>query len=161
MTSRDVSKITDKEQSMSCFLVTSKRRGPDGREGSGAQAQHGGTAAQGNPGRPLAGLAGASSDGGRERECRRDGPSTTTGRAGTRAGGKGKEAGVALASAGGFRNEHKKVSSDRWFNQEKQCNYVSKCRERKRWRAERKATASSAPLRSQKMSTHTHFTTAD
>lgn len=161
MTSRDVSKITDKEQSMSCFLVTSKRRGPDGREGSGAQAQRGGTAAQGNPGRPLAGLAGASSDGGRERECRRDGPSTTTGRAGTRAGGKGKEAGVALASAGGFRNEHKKVSSDRWFNQEKQCNYVSKCRERKRWRAERKATASSAPLRSQKMSTHTHFTTAD
>lgn len=139
---------------MSCFLVTSKRRGPDGREGSGAQAQRGGTAAQGNPGRPLAGLAGASSDGGRERECRRDGPSTTTGRAGTRAGGKGKEAGVALACAGGFRNEHKKVSSDRWFNQEKQCNYVSKCRERKRWRAEESYSFLCASEKSKDVHTH-------
>lgn len=69
---------------MSCFLVTSKRRGPDGREGSGAQAQRGGTAAQGNPGRPLAGLAGASSDGGRERECRRDGPNRACWDAGRR-----------------------------------------------------------------------------
>lgn len=147
---------------MSCFLVTSKRRGPDGREGSGAQAQRGGMAAQGNPGRPLWPVSlGPARTGAGSGNAGETVPAPQQGRAGTRAGGKGKEAGVALACAGGFRNEHEKVSSDRWFNQEKQCDYVSKCRERKRWRAERKATASSAPLRSQKMSAHTHFTTAD
>lgn len=162
MTSRDVSKITDKGTIYVMFLSHQQKEGPRRKGGvrSAGPAWWDGSTGKSRAA-AVAGLAGASSDGGRERECRRDGPSTTTGRAGTRAGGKGKEAGVALACAGGFRNEHKKVSSDRWFNQEKQCNYVSKCRERTRWRAERKATASSAPLRSQKMSTHMHFTTAD
>lgn len=151
MTSRDVSKITDKGTIYVMFLSHQQKEGPRRKGGvrSAGPAWWDGSTGKSRAA-AVAGPAGASSDGGRERECRRDGPST-----------KGKEAGVALACAGGFRNEHKKVSSDHWFNQEKQCNYVSKCRERKRWRAERKATASSAPLRSQKMSTHMHFTTAD
>lgn len=52
------------------------------------------------------------------------GPSTTTAACWARAGRKGKEAGAALACAAAFRNEHKKVSSDRWFNGEKWCDYV-------------------------------------